>query len=367
MTIWETVPGQRRATSLLAQDLACDRVAHAYLFCGPAGSALREGALAFAAACVCERQGCGDCDACRNVLRRTNPDVDVVEPAGMQLLVDQVRDIVRAAWRAPTAGPRRVVVVDQADRMNPNAQNAFLKALEEPPASTTIVLLAASPEALLETVRSRCRVIGFAPPSQADVAAMLQAEGADPRTAEVAAGAAGGLDRARALAFDEDAGRRRRELAERLLRLDDAGAALDAAEWLASTGRLARDRVAERHKADQAEHADWYSETKRVAEERMRREQRRAEQDDLEAALDQVTSVLRDVLVAGQNVALLNEDLRWIIEARTAALGVGATSWALEGLGRVEECRRRLRANANVQLQLEHLLLSCVSVPNQSG
>jgi DNA polymerase-3 subunit delta' len=158
---------------LLQRDIASGRVAHAYLFAGVAGRAPMDAALAFGAALECPESGCGRCEVCARVRHRAHPDVEVIEPAGMQLLVDQVRDAIRAASRRPVAGPRHVVIVDGADRMNPTAQNAFLKALEEPPPSTTILLLAPSPEALLETVRSRCREVTFHSPPAEEIAELL--------------------------------------------------------------------------------------------------------------------------------------------------------------------------------------------------
>lgn len=361
MTTLASVTGQERAVSLLRHDVESGRVAHAYLFSGMAGPVPGQAALAFAAAVVCEAGGCGECGNCKRVMRRAHPDVEIVEPAGMQLLVDQVRDVVRAAWRMPVGSSRRVIVVEQADRMNPNAQNAFLKALEEPPASTVIVLVAPGAEALLDTVRSRCREVSFQPLSHKQVAEVLAGEGVSPPEADEWARAGGSLERARELALDPEARERRRALAERLLaRPRDPGDALDSADWLSAQTRAIRDRVAEAHKADLEEHGDWYRETKKSADDRLRREQRRAEQDALEGALDDVTSVLRDLLAATQDPSapLINEDLRAAVSARAAELGGGRAPALVSCLGEVEEVRRRLRSNANVLLSLERVFLA---------
>lgn len=361
MTLWDDIKGQERAVALLSDDVRSGRVAHAYLFSGMAGPVLRQTALAFAAALVCERGGCGECTGCARVLRRAHPDVELIEPAGMQLLVDQVRDVIRAAWRMPVASSRRVILVEQADRMNPNAQNAFLKALEEPPASTVIVLVAPGADSLLPTVRSRCREVFFRPLSEKQVAEVLAGEGVSPAHAEGWARAGGSLERARELAADDEARDRRRALADRVLtRPRDPGDALEAAEWLSSQTRSIRDRVAGAHKADLDEHGDWYRETKKAADDRLRREQRRAEQDALESALDDVTSLLRDLLAASQDPSapLLNEDLRAAVSARAAELGPARAPALLACLGEVDEVRRRLRSNTNVLLSLERVFLA---------
>lgn len=361
MSVWDRIVGQDRAVALLRQDLTAGRVAHAYLFAGMAGAAMRDAAVAFAAALQCETGGCGACETCVRVVKLAHPDVDVVEPPGMQLLVDQVREAIREAWRRPTGGRRRVIVMDQADRMNPNAQNAFLKALEEPPASTVIVLVAEGPEALLETVRSRCREILFRPLSETEVAASLEHDGVSSAQARAWARIGGSLHRARELARDDASRERRKALAERVLRVPrDAGDALESADWLAQQTRHIRDRVAASQRAEAEELADWLNETRAAAEARTRREQRRAEQDALAGVLDDVTSVLRDVLVCQLDGGddLLNDDLAAPIRARGSSLGRERVAAVLGALGDVDDARRRLRANANVLLTLEAMFLA---------
>jgi DNA polymerase-3 subunit delta' len=337
-------------------------VSHAYLFAGAAGRLPLDSALAFGAALVCELGGCGECEACRRVMHHAHPDVTVIEPAGVQLLVEQVRDVVKTAWRTPDSA-RRVIVVEGADRMNPNAQNAFLKALEEPPPSTTIVLLAANPEALLETVRSRCREVVFASPAPAAVASILEASGVDEGDAAGFARTVGSLDRAVSLASDPTARELRARVVERVLTpLRDPGDAIDAAEWLGTQTRRLRDDVAAAHAAQQEAYKQWFSETKRASDDRLRREQRRAEQDALDAAVDDIVSVLRDLVVArrDENSPLINEEHRAAIIERAPTAHSDAR--LLSSLTDIERSRRRLRANTNVPLTLEEIFLALFRV-----
>ena len=346
---------------LLRRDVGSGRVAHAYLFTGAAGRIPLDAAVAFGAALVCPEGGCGTCEVCARVAHHAHPDVELVEPAGSQLLVEQVREAVRSASRRPVAGPRRVIVVDAADRMNPTAQNAFLKALEEPPPSTTIVLLAPNPEALLETVRSRCREVIFRSPTPEEVTRLLIDAGADDEDAIRYARVGGSLERATTLASDKEAGAVRAELVHRVLDPpSDPGVALEAAEWLAGQTKRLRDRVAVAHADRLEEHKHWYSETKRVADERLRREQRRAEQDALDSAVDDIASVLRDLLVAAldEDAPLLNEDMRAEIVGRARSLDAARVPRLIACIQDVERTRRRLRANANVLLSLEEAFLS---------
>jgi DNA polymerase-3 subunit delta' len=361
MSVWSNVVAAEGPVGLLQRDVESGRVAHAYLFGGAAGRLPVDVALAFGAALVCAEGGCGTCEACQRVLHRAHPDVELIEPAGMQLLVDQVREAIRAASRRPVAGPRRVIVVEGADRMNPTAQNAFLKALEEPPPSTTIVLLAQSPETLLDTVRSRCREVTFREPPPAEVASLLERQGVAADRARSFARIGGGLERATMLASDHAANERRSEIVERVLRpLRDPGDALEAAEWLATTTKEIRDQVAVEHKAEQDAFHQWRNESKTASDQRLRREQRRAEQDSLEASVDDIASVLRDllVLVRDGNAEVLNEDARPAIARRAQGLPTGADARIISCLSEIERARRRLRANANVVLTLESIFLS---------
>ncbi len=360
MSVWSGSAAEIGPSELLRRDVTSDRVAHAYLFTGGGATPLRV-ALRFAAAVLCSDDGCGTCDTCLRVLRMAHPDVETIEPAGTQLLVEQVREVVRAAWRRPVAGPRRVIVVEGADRMNPNAQNAFLKALEEPPASTTIVLIAPSAESLLETVRSRCREMVFRPPSVAEVAAALADRGVADDDARRWAVVGGGSERAEELATDADArARRERVVAWTLDPARDPGEALDRAAQFAADAKAIRERVSEEHKEHLAEYADWYREAKKAADDRLRREQRRAEQAALEASLDDVSSVLRDLLAASADplTPLLNVDFRDAIVDRAGTLHPDSAPGVVACLGEVERCRRRLRANANVLLTVERVFLA---------
>lgn len=361
MSVWAEVPISDGPVGLLQRDVQTRRVAHAYLFSGVAGRVPVDAALAFSAALVCPDGGCGECEACVRVQHRAHPDVELIEPAGMQLLVDQVREAIRAASRRPVAAGRRVIIVDGADRMNPTAQNAFLKALEEPPPSTTILLLAPSPEALLDTVRSRCREVTFRSPPPDEVAALLERRGVDAGEARYWARVGGGIERASTLATDADARAFREELVDKVVSpLSDAGRALEAAEWLAGKTKEVRERLAAARRESDAELAQWYKETKRASDDRVRREQRRAEQDALEAAVDDVVSVLRDLLAVHADVdaEVLNERVRAGLVDRAGRLGPGGEARIITALGEVERCRRRLRANANVLLTLEAMFLA---------
>ncbi len=145
------------------------------------------------------------------------------------IVVDQVRDLTdHRLARKRFEGRGRVVVIDPADAMNPSAQNALLKTLEEPPDDTTLVLVSAAPDRLLPTVRSRCARVAFGPLPEAFLVERLLAAGRTSEEARLAASLAGG-SLGRALALDARALREREEAVASLAALDPD----DASTWIA--------------------------------------------------------------------------------------------------------------------------------------
>jgi DNA polymerase III subunit delta' len=210
-------------------------MAHSWLFTGPAGSGRSVAARAFTAALACERTppGCGECHPCRTVLAGTAADVRIIRPEGLSVGVRDVRELVRDAATAPTAGRWRVLILEDADRLTEQAANALLKALEEPADRAVFLLCAPSVDDVLPTVRSRCRVVGLRLPADDDVATVLVRDGVDADLARLVARAAQGhVGRARRLATDPDARRRRAEVLALPTKLRDIGGCLAAAASL---------------------------------------------------------------------------------------------------------------------------------------
>jgi DNA polymerase-3 subunit delta' len=239
------VLGHSRLIALLKRSVAGASLPPSLLFAGPAGVGKRKTAIGLAQAlnCLSPRDGdaCGACTACSRIARGVHPDVAVLEPEDSGAIkIDAVRDLVERAAYRPFEGRRRVVIVDGADALVPQAQNALLKTLEEPPPSSVFILVTARPDVLLPTVRSRCPQLRFRPLSPHDIAAALIARGVGESEARaVAAAANGSLGEALEAAGQDlvDA----REVAQRVLMR--AGAERDPArrielakELLARTG-----------------------------------------------------------------------------------------------------------------------------------
>jgi DNA polymerase III subunit delta' len=173
------VVGHAKQLETLRAALSSRRLHHAYLFLGPEGVGKRTVAVALAKAIHCDESNgdsCGRCVNCARIDDANHPDVRVVEALSgkKEISIQQIREIERELRYRSFSGKRKIAIVDPAAMMNPSAQNALLKTLEEPPEDSLIILIAPNAGGLLPTLRSRCLRLSFAPLPRAEVAAFLQ-------------------------------------------------------------------------------------------------------------------------------------------------------------------------------------------------
>jgi DNA polymerase-3 subunit delta' len=274
--------GNERIVAALRGALRSERVPHALLFSGPRGLGKYTLARMFAQAANCERlkdDFCGECETCKRIslladpeklmeqglaergesadaatvervplILQTHPDVWALVPdpvrlkspvARPMLRIGQLRAVQRAAYFQPM-GRRRVFIMDGAETMRQDVSNVFLKVLEEPPGSATLILTAPSPYTLLPTIVSRCLQFHFAPLSQSDVENILK-EKTDRNAPELkmaAQLAEGSPGLAIEMNVEETAGRRRNAL--RIL--ERAAQGQGFAQLFAGTAAFAKDR-----------------------------------------------------------------------------------------------------------------------------
>ncbi|MEM6750448.1 MAG: AAA family ATPase [Planctomycetota bacterium] len=206
------VVGQPRAEAALRTPLEAGRFPHALVFHGPPGVGKCTAAIALAKVLLCHNraegsaEACGDCESCRllsaaegdpaadpaqRALSAGHPDLHVIvkelalyshDAAArkrklLSIPVDVVREhLIEPAFRSDRLGHGKVFVLDEAELLNPAGQNALLKTLEEPPdrgAGCAIILVTASPDKLLPTIRSRCRMVGFGPLADPDLGRVI--------------------------------------------------------------------------------------------------------------------------------------------------------------------------------------------------
>jgi len=350
---WDRVVGQQRAVALLQR--AAQRPVHAYLLVGPRGSGVEDAARCFAATLIAPE----DPRVWDLVQRGDHPDVVEIDPTGNQVLVADARELIREAHASPIELEHKVVVLLGADRLNDTAANALLKTLEEPPARTTVVLVAERADRLLGTIRSRCQRIDLDSLDEATVSAALALDTTLPgdRRALVARLSGGRLDRARLLAGR--LGPLRDAFLDALDSLDGTGAAVErAVEMLldvvaGTVGALEARHGEELERLDADLEAAGYPSRvvgarRRVLIERHKREHRRARSDAWIEGITAIESIYRDAL-AGPAAPSLNLDRTPPrVHARSAVAALDACRTARAGL---------IEFNANETLTLERLLL----------
>jgi DNA polymerase-3 subunit delta' len=185
--------------------LGADRLAHAMLVHGAAGTGKRALAEAMAARLVCAGTGefaCGHCRSCALFASGAHPDWMHLAPAEgkHQIKVDQVRELLATLALTTSFSPRKVALIAPAEAMNRHAANALLKSLEEPPGDSVLILVSHDASSLPVTIRSRCQGIAVSLPPAAQAADWLRDQGVASALADAALTAAGGSPR-RALAF----------------------------------------------------------------------------------------------------------------------------------------------------------------------
>tara|TARA_B100000470_G_scaffold68435_1_gene52233 strand:- start:158 stop:1327 length:1170 start_codon:yes stop_codon:yes gene_type:complete len=340
---FDGIIGQDQGLMALQSALLRNRLPHALLFSGPSGigKATIAGVLTQALNCMKSggRDACGTCSSCHKVKRGLHPDVLWVAPDKGRIRLQQISPrksdkketasphtpIVNWVGYRPYEGNRRVVVIDDAHKMNSSAQNALLKTLEEPPQSSTLVLITPAPSSLLPTIRSRCQTLRFKPLGLAVMRRYLEkqlamsAEEARLRSS-LAPGSLG-----RAINLDLDAHGARRDVAEGALKdaLQGGAALLTGAETLLAAGAGER-------KIDQAS-----------------------------SAIDAVRDILHDLLVltvGNQEEMVVNFDRtnEWAAWASTLA-----PDDIVEALGTLQQADDRLRSplQPNARLTIEQALI----------
>jgi DNA polymerase-3 subunit delta' len=344
----EVTEHQPRARAALGAALEAGPT-HAYLFRGPSGAGKRAAARAFAAEILAASAEDPE-DARRRALLDPSPHPDLVwlAPSGAQHLVEAVRErVIRAASYRPFEGGSRVFVLEGAEAMRDESQNALLKTLEEPPPFAHLILLSSEPEALLETVSSRCQAVEFAALPVEAVEAGL--DGDADEVAAAARLAAGDLGRARFLLTDSG-----RKLRAAALEIADPDAKAPWRKLLSAAEAVGSDaEAAAREALDEEKEAGVKRSAREIADE-AKRAGRRRRTETLDLGLALTASWFRDLgaLASGAEEVVFNRDRLDRLRARAADLDPGAARRATE---LVQDTRRRLDLNVSEELALEAL------------
>ncbi len=332
------IAGHHHLLELIAGASTRGTLPPSLIFAGPDGVGKRAAAVALAQLLNClspvdangggpgeaRSDACGTCASCTRIARGVHADVLLIEPGESgSIKVDQVRDAIdRSAYR-PFEGRRRVVIIDSADEILVEAQNALLKTLEEPPPASVFVLVTSRPDVLLPTVRSRCQRLRFGRLSPAEVASVLmRSHGYSDADAHAAAALSDGSV-GRALEGGTEGFVDARDAAAQMLEgsvaSDDPRRRLDSAKALTGAGRGATDR------------------------------------EELTRRLRALSSILRDLgvlLSHGDESCLANADLRPLLDRLQRSFDADR---AVRAFGAVERALSALDRNASPKIVADWL------------
>lgn len=326
MQSFSSIIGQNSVKEHLKKSLETGRLSHAYIFCGEKGSGKKTLADLFARALQCQAgasEPCGKCVSCKQALNHNQPDIIYVQHEKPAVIsVDEIRkQINNDIAIKPYSSEHKVYIVDEAEKMNVQAQNALLKTLEEPPAYAVILLLTSNPEALLQTIRSRCIMLAMKSVSDMEIQKYLmhRQQIPDYKAGICAAFARGNVGRAKQLAASLDFEELKEETLQFLKGIQD--------KTLSDLAAFAKT------KADK--------------------------NSDTEGFLELLQMWYRDILLykaAKDSQGLIfKEELPYIKKM--------SVNNSYEGLNRIlnaiEEAKNRLKNNVNAELTLEWLLLIC--------
>ncbi len=297
------------------------------IFAGPDGVGKRQFALTMAKVANCQRpvqhpvpDNCDECPVCRRIDAGTFGDVTVIGPDGAYIKIAQTRELAEEVQFRPREGRQRFFIIDEADRLREEAANSLLKTLEEPPSTSTIILITSRPDALLVTIRSRAQRLNFRPLSMTAMEAYLTAHYKRPAadTALLARVTGGRIGQATAIDISEYR-RERREIIG-LIELIAAGSdrfrLLKAAEYFG-----------------------------------------KQERDEFERKIDLMTQVLRDIFLLATGAApesVINFDVLDRLEPLARNTGTARLTGWVAGFDRL---RAGLRINLNRQLATEAMLM----------
>ncbi|MBK9314035.1 MAG: DNA polymerase III subunit [Acidobacteria bacterium] len=324
-----TLIGNQHQKTILQRLLRGGQIATTFIFAGPDGVGKRRFALTMAKAANCltgaPAEGfaddcCDFCQVCCRIDEGTYGDVTTIEPDGQFIKIAQTRELAVEVFYRPREGRHRFFIIDSAERLREEAANSLLKTLEEPPPTSTIIMITSRPDSLLTTIRSRSQKLNFSPLTTGEMEAYLKANFPRPApdTALLARISEGRIGQA--TAFDLSVYRQqRRTLIELLEILSDGNnryRLLKAAEFLG-----------------------------------------KKERNEFEDELDLLSSLLRDlfILSTGKSIdSIVNIDVAESLRNLAAKVGTDRLIlWA----EKTDRLRAGLRINLNRQLALESLLL----------
>ncbi|SDN11700.1 DNA polymerase III subunit delta' [Sediminibacillus halophilus] len=190
MKTWSDIASiQPLVARMLTNSLAKQRVSHAYLFQGNRGTGKKAISMVLAKSIFCRHKSgeepCQQCKDCQRIESGNHPDVHWIIPDGQSIKKEQILHLQKEFTYTGMESNQKVYIIEDAEKMTANASNRLLKFLEEPSKQTTAMLLTSNSQAILQTIRSRCQIMGLKPLNAANLQRQLQEEGLSPSNARL--------------------------------------------------------------------------------------------------------------------------------------------------------------------------------------
>ncbi|MDQ2086369.1 DNA polymerase III subunit delta' C-terminal domain-containing protein [Herbivorax sp. ANBcel31] len=317
------ITGQQTIVNRLKTQIKSYKIGHAYIFSGSKGIGKRTIAKIFASIAICKERGedgsCGKCQPCRLFRGGTNPDFYCIKTEKNSIGVEDIRKMQKDVSIRPLYSPKKVYLIQEAEKMTVQAQNCLLKTLEEPPLYTLIIMTTSNYEGLLETIRSRSVNYSFKKNTFEEVKKyLIDNEKIDLGEVDfIASYADGVIGKAKELSESDEFKLCREKTIEILLKLNESNA------------------------KDIFSVYDFFEENK----------------ENIEEILDIMLVFYRDILVTGKfgnEKMLINSDKKDIILRNVNNF---STERIYKNIKVVDDLRNNIKRNVNYQLAVEVMLM----------
>jgi DNA polymerase-3 subunit delta' len=386
VSVWDELTGQSDAiaifraaaadSTLTDAPIGESAMTHSWLITGPPGSGRSNLAYAFAAALLSNGDPLADAATERQVAARTHPDLAVLSTEGVIIKMDDVKKIVASSQFSPSVSRYRVMIIEDADRMQERTSNVLLKALEEPPPRTVWILCAPSEADLIPTIRSRVRTVRLRVPDVTEVAELIsRRDDVDLATATRAAREAQShIGMAHRLATNQEARERRRQTLEVALGIHSVSDAVIAAGALLELAGEDAKAITEERDAEERENTlrslgiepggtipPALRAQLRTLEEDQKRRATRSLRDGIDRIMVDLLSLYRDILLLQLGAPSEPINLA-ILPELTAASNNSNPSATLATMDAIALARKRIDGNVSPALALEAMLISAARV-----